>query len=275
MVAIINYVASTKKYIKGTYNGHPVTINGVFADAIFNGSMVYSIGYEESRGILTNATLKDWQQKSSDLAKTANLKIDFEDINPNRLTVTQTDPWNILISIPVDYNLSDPISGVKWTRKAQINTTLSIVNNFEDPVYVAEFGSACGNKILKSPYQPLVNNESFPCDAENLTKFFDTPWKGSMYIASNNSPSYLSRLGGSFHDCQRLTRMCIDYNGIESMINPQKWADCGLVNGTSTIVDFRYGYIDGEYHVSGTDSFVYLAENDFAPYKISEDCMIN
>lgn len=277
LVALTDYVASSRSYIRGiNSHGNNITIDSVFADALFNGSLTYSMDFPGSEGILANASLKDWQEKSVNLAKATNLDLSFEDINSSQLLVTQTDPWSIVISIPVNYNLSDPVSGVKWMRNTRINTSVPILNNFEDPLYVIEFGPACGNKILKNPYQALVNyTGSLPCNATNLTQFFNIDGKGSMYVASTTSPSYLNRLRGNLTCLRTGDRSgCHDPYGIESLINPSKWGDCGLVNGSSTIVDFRYNYIPADYHVSGADSGIFISMNDFSVYEIDNACAV-
>lgn len=262
MVAVMDYVVSKNKYLEGEYDDREITVNGVFADALSNGSLNYSLGYPEAESILINTSLRDWQERSSILASETNLNLSFIEIDPDKLTVTQSDPWNLIISIPIEYNISDPISKVSWHRNSKLNTTLSIVNTFEDPLYLLEFGASCGNKIINGDdLMPLVDSS---CDLTNLTKFIDAPEaiSGSMYISSTHGPSYLDRLTNNL-SCFR-TRSCENPNGIESMFknaNPS----CSVTNGTSTVVDFRYNNANADVFVTG-ESRVHLSEEDDIPY---------
>ena len=275
MVAALNYVTAKHEYLNGTANGHEITLNGVFADALFNGSLIYSLNYPEAKDLLANASLKDWQERTALLASATNLDLNFSKMAPENLTVTQSDPWNVIISIPIEYNISDSVSGVTWHRSTKINATLPLTNTFEDPLYVIEFGSACGNKIINGDnLKPLVGGPP-SCDTTNLTVFLDTPGTGSRYIHSIHSPSYLNRLTGNF-SCLR-DRLCTtDPNGIESMINILDLGACGMtINPESTIVDFRYDYRTADSRIKGAESWVYLDKNlDFPYYNISSGCAL-
>jgi hypothetical protein len=239
MVAVIDYVTVTHNYINITGQANAdALLNHIFAESIFNGTLNQTLNFQAVQGLLANATLKDWQAHTINLSNAIGLEINFSEINPDELVVYQTDPWFIDVSIPVQYNISDPISGVSWTRNTNITTSIPIVNTFEDPYYVLQFGSGCGNKILKNENWPLVRSD---CNTDNLTIFLNTGSSGSRYIHSTRSPSYLNRLKGNFAGFREGTTS--DSNGIESLIDATKVPSCigQQFDNSSTIVDFRYG----------------------------------
>ena len=265
MVALIDYVASKKEYIQND------KVNEIFADALFNGSLDHSLGYEEAQGILTNSTLKDWQNRTIILASATDLEINFTEINPEDLVVTQTDPWNIVVSIPVQYNLTDPISKVSWIRNTRINTSIPITN-FEDPLYVVEFGPGCGTKIVNGEnLRPLVG-QPVDCDISNLSVFIATSQTGSRYLASNISPSYLDRLTGNLSGYRDGTWENKNI-GITSLVNVAS-PTCELpYNTTSSVVDFKYGRASGTNIIKGI-GWIRLDDNDVSEkeYNISSGC---
>ena len=269
MAAVTSYVASTKNYINENYVGHPITISEVFADALFNGSLDYTLDYPEAQGLLENNTLKDWQDRSSVLAAASNLDLSFEEITPNNLIVTQTDPWNLIISIPVQYNITDPISGVSWKRDTQINASLPLTNTFEDPVYVIELGTGCGTKIYSGENLKPVLGPT--CDPTNLSSLLDTSQTGSRYIVSEYYPSYLDRLTGNL-SCYRQGTCKNDKIGVASLVRVMAQTCIDSLNTTSSIVDFKYGHVNGNYHVNGM-SWIYLDSNDVSNMTIDPACV--
>ena len=272
LVSVTDYVASKRSYVKGNVNGHAITLNGVFADALFNGSLNYSLGFPEAQGILTNTTLKDWQNRTQSLARATNLQLNFSEINPDELFVTQRpdDPWNLIISIPIQYNITDPISKVYWERNTQINTTLPLINTFEDPLYLIEFGSACGTKIKNGEnLMPLVGQPS-GCDLTNITAFFNTGQTGSRYIQSKKSPSYIDRLIGNL-TCYREKTCENDNVGIVSLVNAIS-PICELeYNLSSSVVDFKYHQVNGQSLIQGS-GWILLDSGDITEFGIPSGC---
>lgn len=267
MIVVLDYMTAKHDYLDEK------PLDEVFADALFNGSLQNTLNFVGSQGILENSSLRDWQARSSFLARATGLNLTFEDITPETLEVTQQSPWAITISIAVNYNISDPISGVNWKRDTRINASLPIINTFEDPLYAIEFGSACGNKVVDSDdLKPLAIPPT--CGSTNLTVFVDTDGAGSRYVNSNRAPSYLDRITGNL-SCFR-EKTCTNPNGIESLMNIPDMGLCGYpIDPTSTVVDFRYSYSYGNAHVAGDGSepWIYLDQTeDFPPYGIYDGC---
>ncbi len=266
MVAVVDYVTVSHDYL----DEYDSQVNDVFADALFNGSLNHSLGFEEAEGLLVNSTLKDWQNHTKKLSEAVGLNISFVDPNPSELRVYQKDPWFVDVSIPIKYNLSDPISGVRWTRNTNVTASIPIVNTFEDPFYVINFGQGCGNKILKNS-SPVIT-EPTEC---SMTAFLDS-WggAGSRYISSVRAPSFLNRLKGNLSGFRAGTD--IDPYGIESLIDTSRVSIClqTPVNTSTTVVDFRYESTgEDELHFINTVPRIRLSlPDDIRNYSIPSGC---
>jgi hypothetical protein len=263
MLAIMDYFATQT-------NPRVTDPSAAFADALFNKTLKNSLNYDGSDDILSNTTLKDWQDRVKIIANYTGFSITFSDIEQGQLKVLQNDPWHIIISIPVKYNISDSLSNVRWQRDTMINASIPITDNFEDPLYIIKFGSRCTNKIIKNTFEPstLVTWDG-SCHAENLSIFLNTNGSGSMYIASQTAPSYLNRMKGIDTP---------DDNGIESLINMNDLQNCyGNIDNESTIVDFEYvggadlRRVDG----TGIPTWIILGEDEAKNiYGIDGNCLI-
>ncbi|MCX6742300.1 MAG: hypothetical protein NTX24_03975 [Candidatus Pacearchaeota archaeon] len=250
MLAISAYLTTTHNNTKPEpidgQDGRP-TVQMVFADALFNSSLNYSLNYPEAEDFLRGATISNWTGEVNALAVAVNLNTTFDAIDPGEFVVNQTDPWYISLSFPVRYNLTDTISGVSWHRDIKITALIPIVN-FEDPLYVLEFGPNCGNRISSNVYTPILRGGfSDPCNLTNITAFFATGGTaGSMYIPSLRAPSYLMRLAGNY--------TADPYGqGIESLIDTSKLSNCiDNPNLEYSVVDFEFvNEIFGEGNVIG------------------------
>jgi hypothetical protein len=238
MLAISAYLTTTHNNTKpepiNGMSGNP-SITEVFADALFNSSLNYSLNYPEAEDFLRGATIKNWTAEVNALAVAVSLNATFDVIDSSEFVVNQTDPWHISLSLPIRYNITDTISGVSWHRNVII-TSLIPLFNFEDPLYVLEFGPNCGNRISSNIYMPILQG-SGACDLTNLTAFFaNGGTAGSMYIASPRAPSYLMRLAGDYDPDPY-------GQGIESLIDISKLSsgNCQAdVRTDGTVVDFEY-----------------------------------
>lgn len=230
LFAITAYFSSGGDYLDGSSGSN--TPEKVFAEALFNGTMNNTLGFPADY-LLKGTTISDWKTQVEITAYTIGINVTFDQIDPNQLKIFQNDSWNLNISIPLIYNASDPVSGVKWKRNTTISASIPLINTFEDPLYLKEFGQGCGNKIIKNDYKKLVDYDGTLCDTTNLSNFLRGGGAGSMYIKSTRAPSFLNRLKGNFS---------ADPNGIESLRNSFVQG-CTLFSGRS-LVDFRYARAD-------------------------------
>lgn len=261
MVAVSDYISTRHVYLPDE-NG---ALNSIFAEALFNGTLNQTLNFPDADELLANTTISGWGDNINVIAGVIGLNLSLGEIDSSKLVVFQKDPWNLVISIPLNYNLSDPVSGVKWQRNTRVNTSIYLPDSFEDPLYVVEFGSACGNKILMNNYSILVDSS---CDTTNLSKFLTNARAGSMYIASSRAPSYVNRLIGNFS---------ADPNGIESLVNLVYLGSCQRPNNDTTIVDFEYdGLTEGLKRITGAPTWIKLKEEEAKNpvlYNIPESCL--
>ena len=103
-----------------------------------------------------------------------------------------------------------------------MSNKVSIVG-FEDPLYVVNSKGRVTNAIMQTNITQFVVNGN----VENLLKHMNK----SYYIAHNDSPNFLMRLEGNLGNSS---------NGIESLVNLEKFQQQGLAIKDRSIVDYIY-----------------------------------
>jgi len=148
-----------------------------------------------------------------------NMVVDFY---PKKFVVKQEDPWNVKIIFDVNLVIRDEGNLAFWNKTESIISYISI-ENFEDPLYVLNTNGLVGNKINKTIYNPLVNEN----DVSNLSLHLEK----SYYVASVYGPSFLDRLEG---------KKSSNENGIESLVYLPKLYSQGLPIYEKSAVDYIY-----------------------------------
>ena len=161
------------------------------------------------------------------LAETTGIDLNFEEIIKNRdiqdITVDQTDPWNIHITINIRYILSNKDEDIQWDyiNQPKVIEALVPIFNFRDPIY-----------LIADPDDPddgveISINEStykFPSGVEDHVE-------NTLFLACDQAPDFLQRMQGS-------TEPSGAY-GIESMID--------IKDSTQSAIDYQYIFRnDGE-----------------------------
>lgn len=174
--------------------GNPISdIDSSFQELFFNGTLS---GQEQElmNGVTYNGIIENLNRK----AESVNLAINLT--NPE-ISISQVDPWNILVTLKVDMTIKDYGNLAMWNKTEIIMSKIPI-ENFEDPMYILNTGGLVTNKINRTIFKPFTSGTN----VANLTLHNQY----SYYINSSDAPSFLDRLQGNFNP---------NPNGIESLVN--------------------------------------------------------
>jgi len=191
-------------------------IDSFFKEAFFNGT----INGEEENSTLLGVTYGDLIKSLNNKAKKINVNIT---LNDSQLIVTQSDPWNVNITLVSDFSMIDKSDLAKWEKVQRISTLIPITF-FEDPFFTVNSYARISRKISQTPYE---GNYVSGSDVSNL---YDHVEKG-YYAANSNAPSFLNRLEGDFSP---------DVNGIESFVDISELSAQGISVYDKTTIDYLY-----------------------------------
>ncbi|MDP3027777.1 MAG: hypothetical protein Q8N63_08795, partial [Nanoarchaeota archaeon] len=156
--------------------------------------------------------------KINEKAKSLNVEVEFK--NP-RITITQSDPWNVKVILNSKLIIKDKGGLVRWERTTPLYTYIPI-DNFEDPIYILNTANS-ENKFEKTKYSLPISAEDLLLHAEN-----------SYYVSNpNDAPSFLQRLQGDLYPDP-------NHNGIESLVNVHELSLQGTQPKDKCIIDYIY-----------------------------------
>ena len=178
-----------------TSTGSYINVENFFNEAFFNGT----VNGEENNTILAGATYNDLLTSLNNKARKINVDITLEN---STLSVTQSDPWNIRITLISDFIMSDRSNLARWKKRQTISALIPITY-FEDPIFTINSNAQISRKINQTIYE---GNYAPGGDTSNLYNHVD---KG-YYAANPFAPSFLNRLQGD---------LSADENGIESFVD--------------------------------------------------------
>ncbi|MBS3133854.1 hypothetical protein J4214_01325 [Candidatus Woesearchaeota archaeon] len=177
---------------------------------------IYDPNDPEKLVIISN-TLKDLIKAADSIG----LILDFNP-DPNKnlpdsysITMTQTDPWIVNVSMPLSFNLKTADSTVEWQiDNFRVNSTISIIG-LKDPLYAASDGeripiSKWNGAATDSDLQKIIDN----------SMFYDPIANGNS-LTGNLPPSFIERFNQDRYNNGQLKCNNIDgYCGIETLRNP-------------------------------------------------------
>ena len=149
------------------------------------------------------------------------INAEVEILNPS-ITLSQEDPWHIKLTLSSNLIIKDKSNLAIWNKTSNISGYITI-ENFEDPLYTINTNGLVINKIIKTPYTIFVQGSSIA----NLSSHA----LNSYYKESPNAPSFLDRLQGINSP---------NPNGIESLINLEKFSQQGIQIKDKSVVDYIY-----------------------------------
>jgi hypothetical protein len=211
-----------------TDRAYITNLSGFFEDAFIRGKVGSNDNVLELQGYNISAIVKDVKEDSGLVG--ANFTIDERSIG---ITVSQTDPWHVKVTLILNMTLSDNEQVALINRTSYEVSAYVPITNFEDPLYFMRTSGAVTNPIAQSPY-------SFRSD--NILNF-SRHVNNSYYYANPAAPSFLQRLSGN------LTNES-NGNGIESFVNLQKIQAQGVSidSGKSTVDYIYFGSSDPAYY---------------------------
>ncbi|MEK6943279.1 MAG: hypothetical protein AABX00_04415 [Nanoarchaeota archaeon] len=195
----------------GTYI---IDLNKTFEESFLNGTV-----NGLSQTLMDDSTFADWSNKISEQADKIDINFNF---TINKIGLEQQDPWSVNINLNLSLYIQDKKGVSSWNREKMISSKISIAG-FEDPLYLVGSTGRVSNAIVPTSVTTFVSNG----DMANLLYHMN----GSYYIAHNDSPSFLMRLGGEFGNSTY---------GIESLVNIEKFQQQGLAVYDRSIVDSVY-----------------------------------
>lgn len=195
----------------GTYVSN---IDTLLDEVFFNGSL-----NGVSQGLMDDATFSSIESFLSTNAKKINANLTMYDPT---ISISQSDPWNIKITLNVTLIIEDKGGLVSWNKTSSVSSFIPITN-FDDPIYAVETQGKVLNRINQTPYQTYVTG----ADYSNLIDHF----QNSLYRDSTSAPNFIMRLQGNFSSSP---------TGVESLVNPQKLADEGISAKYKSVVDYIY-----------------------------------
>jgi len=167
--------------------------NSLFSEAITQGTL-----NGEKSELMDGATISNITISIQEKAKKMNLLVNFSDI---KVSVSQEDPWNIIVYFNATLNLTDKSNLASWYKNETIKSFVSI-EGFEDPLYLISTAGKVTRKIYKTPYEGIYVISG---NKTNLLLHLEKKY----YTSHNDSSSFIKRLEGN---------NSADVNGIESFV---------------------------------------------------------
>lgn len=193
-------------------------LNATFNETFVNGT-IYGQVDDEVKALMEGATLPEIIEDIKEKAQKINADVEF--VNP-MISVSQTDPWRVKVTLSTNLIIEDQGELVLWNRTGDIDAFIDI-DNFEDPLYLINTNGLVTNKIKKSPYSVFVSGSNIA----NLSLHSEN----SYYFASATAPSFLDRLEGI---------NAANANGIESLVNLEKLSAQNIQVQDKSVVDYIY-----------------------------------
>ncbi len=203
-----------------------VTTEGVYVDNATSALVELFINGTiegENSTMMLNNTFPDWMGKIHDKGAEIGIGLEIELVS---VSVYQTSPWTVRVSIESLMNLTDQRSTASWYKSKSLYSDVSIIG-FEDPWYALHTNGMVVKRVNQTIYD---GNFTVGNDTSNLKDHVAK----TLYIAFNASPSFLMR----FED---------DHNasvyGIESLVDKVEVLDyCSLTTSSVDTICWRRNY---------------------------------
>ena len=167
----------------------------------------------EKMSLMENNTFLNWAEKMKAQAD----KIDVVlDVAINDVTITQTEPWMVDVSVNLRINAQDKKNTASWTINKVFTKKINITG-FVDPLYLINTNGIANNTIRKTTVL-------------NFPSGLPTHLSNAYYIEHSDAPSYLMRFEN---------KLASSPYGIESLVT-QRLKGKGLPVSSKSAVDFIY-----------------------------------
>ena len=220
-------------------------VNARFKESFLNGTIS-----GQPLSLMQSSTFTDWANKISAKADIIDIILNYTIIDVN---INQSNPWSVDVGLNISINIKDKKNTSSWIRNRYFMTKINIIG-FEDPLYVVNSNGRVSNTIIQTNISPFVSNG----DVTNL--LLHTNY--SYYISHADSPSFLMRLQGNLGNSS---------NGIESLVNLDKFQQQNLPLKDRSVIDFIY-FGNGNtvnYRINNTPSWFKIDQNHLATYGVT------
>ncbi len=208
---------------KGKFFNDPVEPATPSLAVAFSDVLLYGTIGSEKMGLMENNTLLNWTGKIKAEANKTGIELEF---NVDSVTIGQSEPWMVDVTVQLDIAVKDKkntaswtISNKEYTKKINITSPAGIIK-FVDPLYLIKNTGIVNNTITITAVPDFSSGTNL-----------NTHLINSYYTGHTDAPSYLMRfennLGSSAY-------------GIESLVNSQELMDNGLPTYSRSAVDFIY-----------------------------------
>ena len=226
LLSLEDYIIKYDKFLNEP--GMP-NLNNAFREVFRYGTI-----NSEKMDLMENNTFTNWTQKMKMQANKTGIKLDF---TIDDVTISQSSPWMVDISVDLTITASDKKNTASWTI-SEVFTKKMNITGFVDPLYLVNNDGKVNNSIRKTIVSSFATGL--------LTHLLN-----SYYTEHTDAPSYLMRfennLGSSTY-------------GIESLVNSQKRLDKGLPALDRSAVDFIYfgTGITTDCNIEGMESYTWF-----------------
>jgi hypothetical protein len=210
LLTLTDNVVSTGIYVQD--------LNGEFDSVIYNGTINSTIQH-----LMVENTISYWIQKIQEESDKINLDTTII-ISP--VTITQTDPWTVKLSMDANVSITDQDGVASWNITRQVEAEVPI-EGFEDPFYAVQTEGKLSRAIRRSN-TTIWDVNSLKFHLENQT-----------YLDSTEGPSFLLRLQGSTNSSPY---------GLETMVDTEDLYDYGFELENKSSVDYLYWGSGGVNH---------------------------
>ena len=232
-----------------------ITANGTYIDDVdsrFKESFLNGTIHNISFSLMQDSTFTNWANKISAQAEKVDILFNYT-INDVRLN--QSDPWSVDISVNITLDIRDKKNTSYWIREKYLVKKISIMD-FEDPLYIVNSKGRATSTIRRSNF---TTNFVVDHDVKNLMLHTN----GSYYIYHNDSPSYIMRLKGVIGNSTE---------GIESLVNLEKFSSQGLALKDRSIVDSIYfgNSATTNFRINNTPEWFKIDQGHLETYKVQD-----
>ncbi len=238
MIAMEEHTSATGGFLNDT--------DAAFQESFTNGT-INAAPY----AIMDQSTFTEFTTRFAAIAQRQGLIVNLTVLN---LTLSQSDPWEITVSVDIAVNLSDSAGTARFERSIAVVTDVPIID-IKDPLYsVYTQGRAPHPVRQSSASRPYITASN---DTSNLTEMVNQ----TTYIAVPGAPSFLQRFQGNTTGSPY---------GIQSLINtPELRAQDIVTNNCYSLVDYKFftNQTETTYRVVNMDfQNFWLGASDLATY---------
>lgn len=191
------------------------SLNTAFSESFRLGKITGTSGTDKMH-LMENNTFINWTAKMKEQANKTDISLDF---TINSVSIAQTEPWMVGVTVNLDINVKDNKNTASWVIDDKSYTKKINITGFVDPLYLVNNNGLINNTIRKTTVPDFLGG--------NLA----THLNNNYYTENTDAPSYLMRFENDLGSSA---------NGIESLANVGSISSIGLGPSGKTAVDHLY-----------------------------------